>query len=224
MESNVNVQENLAEINEKSYAIKPAIKFTDDNNVEFRLMSEEDEKFMDTTLDSVVNYLANNDISTLSDEDAAPKIAEVKDMWRGVGGRDGRLSKTKFQLPLRREEYMMMSDLILKHMEYDVDTLFYAIELRQALSLMATKSEAVKYKDSKEVITWDFTALDLTYLYHVLSKHKVKGLQKQAYTFAEILMSIAKTSKVFDYYKSEVENVMKMIQEWMVVPEATTEA
>lgn len=221
---NNSVQENLQEINEKSLAIKPPIVFTDENNVEFRLLSKEDEDFMDTTLNNVLNYIANNDISKLSDEEAAPKIAEVKELWQNVGGRNGRLSQTKFKLPLRRDEFAMLTDLILKHMTYDVDTLFYAIELKTALGLMAKKSEEVKYKDSKEVITWDFTALDLTYLYHVLAKHTVKGLQKQAYTFADILMAIAKTSKVFDYYKSEVENAMKMVQQWMVVTDSPMES
>jgi hypothetical protein len=72
----------------------------------------------------------------------------------------------------------------------------------------------LKYKDDKECLPTDMTPTEVTYLYHLISTHKVKGLTRDAYTFASILRRIGEISKIVNYYDNESKNLTKDIAIW----------
>ena len=97
-------------------------------------------------------------------------------------------------------------------MEYNVDTVFYALELEK---LMSELIDSEKYFGEEDAKAFTLTPVDIHYLYHILSKHTVKGLNKSARLFASIIQKIALSSGVFNYYKETFSNIAIAIQVWI---------
>ena len=97
-------------------------------------------------------------------------------------------------------------------MEYDVNTIFLAIELTEMLGEWKNTGSA---KDDKSVQGYISDATEITYIYHLIAKHKVKGLKNASYRFAEVLKRIGNISKVIAYYDTHAKNLSKDIQDWV---------
>ena len=132
------------------------------------------------------------------------------------------LSNTKYNFFLNRKQYKFLTDLILQKMEYDVNTVFFAIELTNLLGQMKEDS---RYKNDEDLIGFPVDATEITYIYHLISKHKVKGLTTNSYLFTQVLRRIGDISKVFTYYDTSGKNLSTEIQNWVVTFEegVTTE-
>lgn len=126
------------------------------------------------------------------------------------------LNEAKFGLVLTKPQYIYMTNLLLEKMEYDVNLLFFAIELTNMLGNMKNKKDAETYKNDTDPIIYDLTATDITYLYHVLQQHKVKGLSKAAFTFADIIRRIGDISKIFSFYDEQSKELANAIQDWTI--------
>jgi hypothetical protein len=57
----------------------------------------------------------------------------------------------------------------------------------------------------------------------LISKHKVKGLSKDAYTFANVLYRIGNISKIFSYYETASKNLSTDVQNWVMTFEEGVE-
>jgi hypothetical protein len=99
----------------------------------------------------------------------------------------------------------------LSKLEYDVNTVFFAIELVELLGSL----REVKYTNDKELKGVAVNATEITYIYHLISKYKVKGLTKDSFTFSEILVKIGDISKLFNYYDAVGKNLSTDIQNWV---------
>ena len=86
-----------------------------------------------------------------------------------------------------------------------------AIELTNLLASM----KDTKFTDDNQLTAFSVDATEITYIYHLISKHKVKGLSKDSYTFANILKRIGDISKVFNYYDTAAKNLTGEIQNWV---------
>ena len=95
-------------------------------------------------------------------------------------------------------------------MEYDVNTVFVALELRELMSNM----KELQYVDDMTLLSIDMTATEITYLYHLISTHKVKGLTKDAYLFASVLRRIGEISKIINYYDNESKVLVNDVTIW----------
>jgi len=73
----------------------------------------------------------------------------------------------------------------------------------------------VKFTDDTQLIPFPVNATEITYVYHLISKHKVKGLTKDAYLFSEILIRIGNISKLFNYYDTCGKNLSTDVQNWV---------
>ena len=98
-------------------------------------------------------------------------------------------------------------------MEYTVDTVFYAIEIENMFRGMVKDSKYEGDNDAKRI---KMTPVDLTYLYHIVSKHTVKGLGEKTRLFANVISIIGYSSKVFNYYSELFKNVSEFIQRWIL--------
>ena len=100
----------------------------------------------------------------------------------------------------------------MKNLEYDVNTVFFAIELTDILGSMKDMS----FINDTDLVPVAVNATEITYIYHLIATHKVKGLTKSAYLFAQILRRIGDISKVFNYYDTTAKNLSTEIQDWVV--------
>ena len=97
-------------------------------------------------------------------------------------------------------------------MEYDVDTVFVAMELKELLLGM----REVKFLNDKEIKSSEMTPTEITYLYHLISKHKVKGLTDDSYSFANVLRRIGEVSKIINYYDTTMKGLVSELTTWIV--------
>jgi len=187
--------------------IKPELKFIESEN-EYLILDIESEEKLDSRINSIEEYMSSNNGKGKSDEEKDELYKNAQDLWREYALT---LKDTKYNFYLNRPQYNFLTDLILKHIEYDVNTVFFAIELTELLAMMKT----VKYTNDTDLIAIPVNATEITYIYHLISPYKVKGLTKQAYLFAQVLRRIGDISKVFNYYDTSGKNLNGDIQNWV---------
>ena len=187
--------------------IKPDLKFLY-KDVEYLLVNTDTEANLDGKISAIENYMKTNDGKGKSDEvkDEIYKQAQV--LWTEYASA---LKEAKYNFYLNRPQHKFLTNLILQKLEYDVNTVFFAIELTDMLGMM----KDVKFSNDDEIIPFEVNTTEITYIYHLISKHKVQGLTKDAYTFAQILRKIGEISKIFNYYDAEGKSLSTEIQNWV---------
>jgi len=198
--------------------VKPEIKFFE-NETEFIILDSQWETQLDEKIVEIENYMKNNNGKGKSEGEKDELYKNAQGLWREYAST---LSNTKYNFFLNRKQYKFLTDLILQKMEYDVNTVFFAIELTNLLGQMKEDS---RYKNDEDLIGFPVDATEITYIYHLISKHKVKGLTTNSYLFAQVLRRIGDISKVFNYYDTSGKNLSTEIQNWVVTFEegVTTE-
>lgn len=187
--------------------IKPELKFIE-NEIENLILDVDFESKLDLGIENVESYINDNNGKGKSEEEKDDLYKKAQEIWREYALT---LKETKYNFHLNRTQYNFLTDLILKHIEYDVNTVFFAIELTELLGVM----KSVKYTNDTELISIPVNATEITYIYHLISPYKVKGLTKNAYTFAQVLRRIGDISKVFNYYDTAGKNLNGDIQNWV---------
>lgn len=198
--------------------VKPEIKFFE-NETEFIILDSQWETQLDEKIVEIENYMKNNNGKGKSEEEKDELYKNAQTIWREYAST---LTNTKYNFFLNRKQYKFLTDLILQKMEYDVNTVFFAIELTNLLGQMKEDS---RYTNDEDLIGFPVDATEITYIYHLISKHKVKGLTNNSYLFAQVLRRIGDISKVFNYYDTAGKNLSTEIQNWVVTFEdgVTTE-
>jgi hypothetical protein len=178
-----------------------------DGDAEWRLLNIEDESNLDRKIGEVEDFIENNSGIGLSEFEKDELYGKAQDIYVEF---KNTLRDTKFNLHLNRPCYNLLTDLVLKKIEYDVNTVFIAIELTGLMSKMSGS----QYKNDNEYKSFQVDPTQLTYVYHLISGHKVKGLTKEAYTFSNLLIRISELSKIINYYDSFAKNLPEEIQKW----------
>lgn len=205
-----NTQEKLRKI---VIAEKPDLNFTSNDGEKIRILTPEDELYLEQSYDELIEFMRTNHAQGLTDEEKDELYNKLQISWNEVSGKNGgRLNDISFSLVLHRSEYNYLMDLLKNKIEYDVDTIFYGMELRDMLEGMKASAD---YENDKQGIAFDMNPIDIHYLYHIISKQTVKGLSTQAYNFAEIIKRIALSSNIFNHYKQNFDNISKAIQLWV---------
>lgn len=189
---------------------KPDVTFTDKENNLYTILSYDFENGLDIKIKEVADYMANNTGRGKSDEEKDEIYAKAQNIWNEY---IALLKATKYNLNLNRAQYNFLTDLVVKKLEYDVNTVFLAIELTDLLGTMRD----IKFDNDTEVKEFKVDATEITYVYHLIATHKVKGLTKESYIFVDILRRIGEISKVFNYYDTTGKNMAKDIQDWVVL-------
>lgn len=194
--------------NIETNVVKPEIKFFE-NNVENLVIDPINEVLLDSKIKSIEDYMVNNDGTGKTDDEKDALYKTSQELWKEY---TDTLRDVKYNFHLNRGQWKFLTDLILQKLEYDVNTVFFAIELTELLGTM----REVKYTNDDELIAFPVNATEITYIYHLISKHKVKGLTKDSYTFSKVLMRIGSISKLFNYYDSYAKSLSTDIQNWVV--------
>ena len=200
-----------------NHVIKPRISFNVES-AEYRIISLEDEVNLDNKIDVIYNFMNNNKGFGQSDEHKDELYARAKELWKDYAAQ---LRDVKYTFWMNRKQFQYITTLLLEKLEYDVNTVFLAIELTNMLG--SWKKEGT-LKNDTEFKTYTGDATEVTYMYHLIAKHKIKGLTNEAYLFADVLRKIGDISKVINYYDTAAKNLSKEIQEWVAAFEPTPAA
>jgi hypothetical protein len=186
--------------------IKPEVSFFQDESIH-RIINLEDEVKLDNHITSMRSYMSSTNGFGKTEEQKDMDYSFVQNLWKNYRND---LQSTTFNFYLNRPQYTLLTDILLKKLEYDVDSLFIAIDLSDLLKSMS----GAKYLNDNELKFFKATATETTFIYHLIKNFKVKGLSKDAFTFAEVVKRIADISKIVSYYDSNAKNLTEEIGKW----------
>jgi hypothetical protein len=189
--------------------VKPKTSFFQ-NEVDNIILDINQEKILDEKLNDIESFMKNNEGKGKSEEEKDELYKNAQELWKSYATS---LKETKYNFLLNKNQYNFLTTLILSKLEYDVNTVFLAIELTSLLGSM----KSVKFKNDEELINFKVNATEITYIYHLISNHKVKGLTKDAYTFSQVLIRIGEISKLLNYYDVAGKNLSSEIQDWVAL-------
>lgn len=193
--------------------VKPSLSIFE-NEAEYRLITVQSETELDNGIEAIENFMRNNDGTNKSEVEKDQLYYDAKQLW---GAYTNTLRGVKFSFYLNRKQYQFITELLRDKLEYDVNTIFLAIELTDMLGQWVTEGSA---KDDVTVKAYTADATEITYIYHLIAKHKVKGLTNSSYLFAQILRKIGEVSKIINYYDTSAKNLSGEIQKWVASWEA----
>jgi hypothetical protein len=195
--------------------VKPELSFFLNEKM-YRLLDFDMELKLDGGVSSLENYMNETTGFGKTDEQKDMDYAHAQMMWKQY---QSDLRDCSFNFYLNRPQYNLLTDIILKKLEYDVNTVFIAIELTELLGSMG----GTKFSNDDDLKEFKVTATEITYIYHLIQNYKVKGLTKDAYTFSKILIRIGEISKIVNYYDAYAKNLTEEISKWALrldTPEA----
>jgi len=188
--------------------IKPQISFIE-NEQNYRIVKEEVEELLDSKVSAIRNFINTKNGKGLSETLKDELYLEAQKLWKELSQE---LNNSRYNFYLDRPQHKFLTDLILNKLEYDVNTVFFAIELKELFDILKDS----KYKNDTEIISYEVTATEMTYIYHLISKHKIKGLVKDSFLFAEVLIKIGNISKLINFYDNTGKNLSTEINDWVL--------
>ena len=194
--------------NIETKVIKPAVSFFE-NDTDNLIITLQEESNLDSKIKEIEDFMKNSSGKGKSEQEKDELYLASQKLWSSYSDA---LKEAKYNFHLNRPQHKFLTDLILTKMEYDVNTVFFAIELTNMLGSM----KEAKYTNDTDLVAFPVNATEITYIYHLISKHKVKGLTKDAYTFSKILLRIGGISKMFNYYEAASKNLSTEIQDWVL--------
>ena len=188
--------------------VKPPLSLWE-NGEEYRILSQQDEEILDEGIRKIVAYMQNNNGYGLQDTEKDLLYAESQQLWNEYAKH---LRRVKYTFYINRKQWQYLTDLLRDKLEYDVNTIFFAIELTNMLGSWAIEGTN---KDDVSLKGYESDATETTYMYHLISKHKVKGLSNSTYVFSQILLRIGEISKIINYYDNHAKQLSTDIQNWV---------
>lgn len=187
--------------------VKPEINF-EYLGENYLHLNNEHEVALDSKIESVVNFMKNNSGKEKSPQEQDSLYAESQKLWKEF---ISTLEAVKYNFYLNKDQWKFLTDLVYSKLEYDVNTVFFALELNEVL----TNIKSSKFTGT-EIKPFAVTATEVTYIYHLIQNYKVKGLGKDALLFSQILLTIGAISKIFNYYDATGKNLSNDIQDWVL--------
>lgn len=195
----------------ETHVIKPRLSIFS-NEVEYRLISTDYEQSLDKKIDEIGTYMANNNGFGKEESYKDELYGNAQLLWNEYASI---LRDVKYTFYLNRKQFNFLTSLLRDKLEYDVNTIFLAIELTKMLGLWVKSEEGEKYNNDEDIRGFSADATEITYMYHLIAKYKVKGLTKETYLFAEVLRKIGDISKIISYYDTSAKNLSTDIQKWV---------
>ena len=188
--------------------VKPSVSFFENDEINL-IITPQEESTLDSKIKDIENYIKNNSGKGKTEQEKDVLYTSSQGLWHSYVNA---LKDAKYNFQLNRPQHKFLTDLLLTKLEYDVNTVFFAIELTDMLGGM----KEIKFTNDIDLVAIPVNATEITYIYHLISKHKVKGLTKDSYTFSKILLRIGGVSKIFIYYEAASKNLSQDIQDWVL--------
>lgn len=191
----------------ETQVIKPKMvtKFEDK---EFRILDEQIEKDMDQAVKDIENYISFNHGLGKSEKDKDELYLNAKKLWENYVSI---FKKVSLKFYLNEDQFQYFTEMLRDKIEYDVNTIFFAIDLTDTLGKWITQES----KGKKGVKSYDIDPVSANYLFHLISTVKVKGLTEEAYLFSQVLKKIHEVIKIVNFYDNHAKTLSKEIQDWV---------
>ncbi len=180
------------------------------NSVENRLLTVEDESNLDSLLMNLSEFMKTNSGKGKTEEEKDNLYLSAQTIWHEYADL---LRNVKFSLYLNRKQYNFLTSMLLTKMEYNVDSVFVALEVSN--TLLNWKNDSSRYQSDEDVVGYLGNPTDVTYIYHLISKYTVKGIVNETYRFAEVLTRIADVSRIINYYDNMAKSLASEITDWV---------
>jgi len=174
-------------------------------------------KFMKNGYDNLRNMLKKYDVNkpivknmSESDKDKIYGIAEFI-----FNDYQKKLNDMNFSFDLTVSEWRFLHDLLYNKIEYDQNEIF---QMKEVYDEYFSETEKIfknlerKSKDS--VMKTNINVNIIILLYHLISKHKVKGINTQYYSYMNILTKIGERIKLFNAYNVWIQRLSNEFQLW----------
>jgi hypothetical protein len=191
----------------ETQVIKPRMVTTFEEK-EYRIMSEENETSLDSSVQNVHNFMAFNHGLGKSEAEKDVLYSEAKGLWEKYVHT---FKNVKFEFYLNDKQFDYFTEMLRDKIEYDVNTIFFAIELTDTLGNWAIHES----KSKSKIKSYQTEAVSANYLFHLISTVKVKGLSEEAYLFSQVLKKIHEVMKIVNYYDNHAKSLSKEIQSWV---------
>src|ERR1017187_975355 len=112
--------------------IKPEVKFLQ-NDVEYLLMDNSTESTLDNKISAIENHMSSNVGKGQPDAVKDRLYKEAQELWSDY---TNSLKEAEYNFYLNRPQFKFLTNLLLTKLEYDVNTVFFAIELTDMLGDM----------------------------------------------------------------------------------------
>lgn len=192
----------------ETQVVKPAMSTKVDGK-EFNIITEQSETALEDSLKEIVQYIMFNNGFGQSDEAKDELYTNAKKLWDKYVDN---FRKTNFTIHMNKKQFDYLTEMLRDKIEYDVNTLFFAIDLTDTLGTWVTEGSP---EDDVTVKSYDADPVSVNYLYHLVSTVKVKGLTDEAYTFSQVLRRIYDVNRVVNFYDNNAKSLSKDIQEWV---------
>lgn len=192
----------------ETQVVKPKMT-TKFEETDYRFISEEHEQSLDSSVKELENFMAFNHGMGKSEAEKDELYTNAKKLWEVYVGH---FRKTVLKFYLNKNQFDYFTEMLRDKIEYDVNTIFFAIELTDTLGKWVTDKST---KGDNEVKSYDIDPVSANYLYHLISTVKVKGLTEEAYLFSQVLKKIHEVMKVVNFYDNHAKSLSKDIQEWV---------
>lgn len=182
-----------------------SIKYGD---IEFSIVDIDRLNLIDSKISELNGFIRNNTGKEQTEDIKDSLYKKSQDMYSDIRNN---VLDLNFHFNLTYNEYSFIKFLFKHELEYDVNTIFLARELKDIL----LESSAVK-EDNSDTVLIKLNGTKLTYIYHLISNVKVKGLEDpDSETFAQVLIKIADMSKILNYYDIKLKDYSSHIMDWV---------
>ncbi len=192
----------------ETQVIKPKM-FTKFNESEFRILTESDENTLDQCVRDIENYMAFNHGLGKTELEKDNFYNEAKQLWEKYVKA---FKQIKLKFFLDEKQFNYFTEILRDKIEYDINTIFFGIELTDTLGSWILQSGD---NSDNSVKSYDTDPVSANYLYHLISTVKVKGLTEESYLFAQVLRKIHEVVKVVNFYDNHAKSLSKDIQDWV---------
>lgn len=197
---------NKPEIETQVVKPKMSAKFEDK---EYRILSEETEKALDSAVKEIENYMAFNHGLGKTESEKDELYANAKKLWEAY---INQFRSSVLTYHLNKGQFEYLTEMLRDKIEYDTNTIFFAIELTNTLGTWATEGSSA---DDKSIKSYDTDPISVNYLFHLISTVKVKGLTEESYLFSQVLRKIHDVTRIVNFYDNHAKTLSKDIQDWV---------
>ena len=186
---------------------KPSVFFTE-NNQEYRILNAEVEANLDEKFNAVVEYMANN-TGKKSDEEIEKLYSESQKLFHDF---NFLLKELKYDFYFSKDQVTFLKKLLVEELEYDVNTAFIAIEVKTLMDSIVLDDFS-----NDELKPLFIDATEITFIYHLISPYKVKGLNNNTFIFTDILRKIGASNKLINFYDTLGKDLSNEVMKWIAL-------
>lgn len=124
-----------------------------------------------------------------------------------------KLNDMNFNFEITRDEWKFMFDVLHNKLEYDQNEIFQLKEVREQYLNKVDEIFKSIPRDINDIPTV-INVNNLIILYHLISKYKVKGINKYHFSYLTLLTKIGERIKLFNAYNVWVQRLSTDFQTW----------